>query len=96
MGVGYERDLVTLGVGMLEYLRRDWRVAVAFVLPALVGIAMTVGLGRPLRPRFLFNVGGFGLIILVAGVFRICSWIAAAEPLRRYEALPARHPGIPT
>ena len=84
---------VTLAVGTFDYVRKDWRVAMAFLLPALIGVAMTVGLGRPLRPRFLFNVGGFGLIILVEGVFRICSWIAASGPLRRHEALPARLQG---
>jgi mannosyltransferase len=56
--------------------RRDWRLAALYVLPLVLGAVATVGMGRSLRPRFLFHLSGFALLIGVAGIFAICRWLA--------------------
>jgi hypothetical protein len=82
--------------GTLVHWKRDWRATLLFLLPGVVAVAATLGMGRSLRPRFLFHLSGFGLLILVAGVFAGCRWIAgrasteAGRPLQgRMEALAA-------
>lgn len=66
--------LVLLGTAVV--LHRDWRVAALYLLPAIMTVATTIGLGRSLRPRFVFHLAGFGLLIVVASVFALCTWIA--------------------
>jgi len=63
-------------VGAAVWFRRDWRHALLFVLPVVVTVAAAIGSGRSLRPRFLFHFGGFGLLILVAGVFATSDWVS--------------------
>jgi hypothetical protein len=54
------------------------------VLPGVLAVAAAVTLGRSLRPRFLFHLAGFALLILVAGVFGVCRWMSRwAPPMRR-------------
>jgi mannosyltransferase len=81
-------SLVT--VGTLVYLRRDWRQALLFLLPAVISVVVTEALGRSLRPRFLFFLSGFGLLIVVAGVFAICEWTARLAPVNRPKELQRR------
>lgn len=56
--------------------RRDWRLAALYLVPGLLVVATTFGLGRSLRPRFLFHLSGFALLVGVAGVFAVCRWAA--------------------
>jgi hypothetical protein len=55
------------GVGWLGVFRRDWRAAVAIVLPGLLGGSTMLALGHPLWPRFFFFSMGFVLLIVVHG-----------------------------
>lgn len=80
LGLGLPIGLVALGVagfttlvGVARFVRDDVRVAALFVLPAVIGVGATMALGRPVRPRFLFNLGGFILLIVVTGTFETCA-----------------------
>jgi len=63
-------------IGSVVCFRRDWRSTLLYILPGVVGVAVTVALGRSLRPRFLFHLATFGLLIVTAGVFYVCEWSA--------------------
>jgi 4-amino-4-deoxy-L-arabinose transferase-like glycosyltransferase len=78
--------VVVAGAGTLAYVQRDWRQALVFVIPGVVSVAATVGLGRSLRPRFLFPFAGFGLLILVAGTYLLVDRVASLAPEARRDA----------
>jgi uncharacterized membrane protein len=61
--------------GVFSYLRQSWWIAAVLLLPGLVTLAGAVALGRPIFPRFLFFLIGFGLIVIVRGAFEIATWL---------------------
>ncbi|MEX2048849.1 MAG: glycosyltransferase family 39 protein [Gemmatimonadota bacterium] len=77
--VGFAGLAVAAAVGVAGtwvVVRRDWRLGALYVLPVLLGVATTVGLGRPLRPRFFFHLSGFALLVAVAGIFVVARALA--------------------
>ena len=75
-GLGAVAAALLLAAGLWSYVRRTPFVAGLFVLPGVVTIAATVGMGRPIFPRFMFFLIGFGLLILVRGALEMARWIA--------------------
>jgi hypothetical protein len=55
----------------MSICRRNWRAALAMVLPGILGGVTMIGLGHPLWPRFFFFALGFALLIVVEGVFKL-------------------------
>lgn len=76
--------IVLVVTGTVVVVRRNWIHGLLFTLPGVAAVGATVALGRSLRPRFLFHLGGFGALILVAGLFTMCRWLSrwAPEPKR--------------
>jgi 4-amino-4-deoxy-L-arabinose transferase-like glycosyltransferase len=75
--------------GLGVWWRRDWRATLLFVLPGVVAVAAAVAMGRSLRPRFVFHLSGFALLVVVAGIFATCRWVArrtAPSAPRRVES----------
>jgi hypothetical protein len=64
-------------VGAVSYLRSDWRVPTLVLVPGIAMPLLTTALGRQLMPRFLFFLGGFGLLLFVRGTLSICSVVGA-------------------
>ena len=50
-------------------LRTNPLAMALFVLPAVVTAALSLGMKRPVYPRFLFSFAGYGLLVVVRGVF---------------------------
>jgi 4-amino-4-deoxy-L-arabinose transferase-like glycosyltransferase len=66
--------------GTIVSWRRDWRTTLLYLVPGVIAVIATVGMGRSLRPRFLFHLSGFALLVVVAGVFAGCRWAARRVP----------------
>ena len=71
--------------GLWSYFRQSRFLLALFVLPGAITVAAVVGLGQPIRPRFLFFLAGFGVLIVVRGALAIGAWLtrrwrAGAEP----------------
>jgi hypothetical protein len=64
--------------GGLRLLRRDPTLAALFALPALLGIAALVLLGRNLWPRFFFHEAGFAVLIALEGACTLGAFAARA------------------
>jgi hypothetical protein len=58
-----------LVAGLIGYLRDRPVVAWLLVLPAALGSIVMIGLGHPTWPRFYFFVMGFGILVVVRGLF---------------------------
>jgi mannosyltransferase len=72
--------------GAWSYFKKD-RVALAlFVLPGICTALGAVLARGTMYPRFYFSFIGFGVLILVRGIFAISEWIA--------ERWPRRFPGL--
>ncbi|MGH9675370.1 MAG: glycosyltransferase family 39 protein [Bryobacteraceae bacterium] len=79
---------LVLVIGVVSYWRREKRIAVLFLLPAVLGLVCMVGLGRNLWPRFFFNSAGFGVLLAIRGISVLSEeaarrwprWGAAAWP----------------
>lgn len=61
--------------GAWSYFRRSPFLLALFVLPGFITVAAAVALGRPIFPRFLFFLSGFGVLILVRGALVIGAWL---------------------
>jgi mannosyltransferase len=74
-----------LALGLWSYLRQSLFILGLFLLPGAVTVAATVALGRPIFPRFVFFLVGFGLLIVVRGALtagRLLSRTSANAPGR--------------
>jgi mannosyltransferase len=60
--------------GLWSYIRQSRFLAGMFVLPGLITVAADLGLHRPIRPRFLFFLAGFALLIVVRGSLELGRW----------------------
>jgi mannosyltransferase len=56
-----------LALGLWSYLKQSLFILGLFLLPGVVTVVATVALGRPIFPRFVFFLVGFGLLIVVRG-----------------------------
>jgi len=64
-----------LACGLWSYYRQSRFLLALFVLPGLITVAAAVALGRPIFPRFLFFLSGFGALIVVRGALEAGAWI---------------------
>jgi hypothetical protein len=64
--------------GVWSYLRQSLFIAGLLLLPGVVTVGATMGLGRPIFPRFLFFLIGFGLLIIVRGALEVSRRIRPA------------------
>ena len=72
--------LVPMAIGFGSIWRRDWRVAVLLIAPALLGGGTMLALGHNLWPRFFFFCMGFFILIAVQGALAAPRWIASRLP----------------
>lgn len=70
--------LALLVAGALSYLRQNKFLFGMFMLPAVLTVAATIALERPVRPRFVFFLAGFGVLIIVRGALVLGGWIQRA------------------
>ena len=75
-GIGAMLAATLLVAGLWSYVRQSWLIAGLFVLPGVVTVAGAVALQRPIFPRFLFFLIGFGLLIIVRGASEAGTWLA--------------------
>jgi hypothetical protein len=61
--------------GLRSYFRQSRFLLALFVLPGAITVAAVVGLGQPIRPRFLFFLAGFGVLIVVRGALEVGAWL---------------------
>jgi hypothetical protein len=69
-------------VGAISYLMTRPSVFFLFLLPAPVLLVLGVAMGRPIYPRFIFFVMGFGLLIVIRGAIVIGDWLQDRFQLR--------------
>jgi hypothetical protein len=62
---------VMVGLGWLSMFRRNWRAALALVLPAALAGGTMLALGHNLWPRFFFFSMGFAFLIVVGGAMAL-------------------------
>jgi hypothetical protein len=62
---------VMVGIGWLSMFRRNWRAALALILPAALAGGTMLALGHNLWPRFFFFSMGFALLIVVEGAMAL-------------------------
>ena len=67
---------IFFSAGILSYFRQSPVIVSLFLLPAPVTLMLGVAMGRPIFPRFIFFVFGFGLLIAVRGAVAIGEWAA--------------------
>lgn len=63
--------------GIASYARRSMYLPFLFFLSAPVTLGVATAMGRPVFPRFLFFLVGFGLLTLLRGSGAIGEWLAA-------------------
>jgi hypothetical protein len=77
LGVGV---VFVFGVGLFSYARTKPVLVALMLIPIIVGTAVTVGLGRYLRPRFFFFAVGFAALVAIRGTMSLGE--AAGDLLR--------------
>ena len=79
IGVGTALGVPACGVlfvwGLRSFFRQSRFLLALFVLPGVITVAAAVALARPIFPRFLFFLAGFGVLILVRGALEIGAWL---------------------
>lgn len=73
-------------IGLWSYFKRNRFVLGMFLLPGIITVAVAIALQRPVRPRFLFFLVGFGLLIVVRGALEIGRWLQRNRSLHPVEA----------
>lgn len=74
-GLGALAAAGLLLAGLWSYFRQSPFLVGLFVLPGVATVAAAVGLQRPIFPRFLFFLIGFGVLIIVRGALQVGRWI---------------------
>jgi hypothetical protein len=69
--------------GVVRLVRRDPVLTAAMLLPALLGGASLVALGRSLWPRFFFNELGFAALIGISGALGVGRALGSRLPYAR-------------
>ncbi|MFO0839383.1 MAG: glycosyltransferase family 39 protein [Phycisphaerae bacterium] len=67
--------MATVGVGVIGIWRRDWRAALAMLLPGIIGGAAMLSTGHNLWPRFFFFCMGYGVLFAIHGAARLPEWL---------------------
>jgi mannosyltransferase len=67
--------LLIFGWGLVSYFKKDLRVIVLFLAPAVIGALTVVALGHHLWPRFFFFTFGFAALIIIRGIFAAAGWV---------------------
>jgi mannosyltransferase len=75
--LGFAAALTAAAAGGLAALRRAPAAIALYALPALLGGATMIGLGRNLWPRFFFFELGFAALVLVQGVYAVAARLAS-------------------
>lgn len=84
--IGFGSALGALGgvllmvCGLWSYYRQSRFLLALFVLPGAITVAAAIALGRPIFPRFLFFLAGFGVLIIVRGALEIGAWLSRRTP----------------
>lgn len=73
-GLGALAAAGLFAAGSWSYLKQSRFIVGLFVLPGVVTVGAAVALGRPLYPRFVFFLIGFGLLIAVRGALEVAQW----------------------
>lgn len=82
IGIGF--FLLLMGSGFLSYLRQSLFLALAFVMPAVVGLGLVLAWGIGIYPRFFLFLLPIGILIAVRGAHVLAVVLAMAIPhLRR-------------
>lgn len=68
-GLGLLAAAALGGAGVLSYLRRDPAVAMLFLLPVPITLAVLVAIHFNIWPRYFFVAAGFAALFLVRGAF---------------------------
>lgn len=85
--LGLAAGLVLFAAGALALLRRDPLFAALCALPAALGGAALLALGRNLWPRFFFHEAGFAALGAVAGAVALAGLLAPHLGAARARAL---------
>jgi hypothetical protein len=73
--IGALAGALLLACGLWSYYRQSRFLLALFVLPGVITVAAAVALGRPIFPRFLFFLSGFGVLIVVRGALEVGAWL---------------------
>lgn len=74
---------LVFAAGWWELARRRLAAAMLFVLPPVMGGALTLAMGHNLWPRFFFFAMGFALLLALGGAFAAPSLLLGREKGRR-------------
>jgi uncharacterized membrane protein len=69
--VGLLVGAALFAAGVWSYIRQSKFLIGMFLLPGVITLAATVALHRPIRPRFVMFLAGFGVLIVVRGALEI-------------------------
>ena len=78
-GMGALAAGILLLAGVWSYVRQSLFVAGLLMLPGAVTVLATVAIGRPVFPRFLFFLIGFGLLVIVRGAVELGRRVSPAH-----------------
>ncbi len=73
--VGAAAGLIVVVAGLSSYWRQRPFLLGLFVLPGVFVVAANVGLQRPVRPRFVFFLAGFLVLVAIRGALEIGRWL---------------------
>jgi mannosyltransferase len=71
--------------GFIGYVRQRIDIAVLFVLPGMLVVAGTIATRAPIRPRFLFFLSGYAVLILARGITVLSAALARRSSLKGRE-----------
>ncbi len=100
MGIGFGTaagalaGALLLACGLVSYYRQSRFLLALFVLPGAIIVAGAIALARPIFPRFLFFLAGFGVLIVVRGALEVGAWIARRSRARAPAVGKASRAGI--
>ena len=73
--IGALAGISLLVAGLWSYFKQSRFLLALFIVPAVVTVAGTLAMRRPIFPRFLFFLVGFALLIIVRGALEIGGWL---------------------
>jgi 4-amino-4-deoxy-L-arabinose transferase-like glycosyltransferase len=78
--IGALAGITLLVAGLWSYFKQSRFLLALFIVPAVVTIAGTLAMRRPIFPRFLFFLVGFALLIIVRGALEIGGRLQRRHP----------------
>jgi 4-amino-4-deoxy-L-arabinose transferase-like glycosyltransferase len=73
--IGAVAGAALFGIGSWSYLRQSRFLIGLFLVPGALTLAANIVLHRPVRPRFVFFLAGFLVLIVVRGVLEVGRWL---------------------